>query len=753
MAKGRIEFNTFVKGLVTEAGPLTYPDNASLDEANYVLNRDGSRQRRFGMGFEDDYVLHPLDSLTTGAVTSHRWENPDNIGDFEILVVQDGNKLKFFNANSDVITADSISQDLTLSQIDATKVLSMASIDGKLFIAGGGALVYALSYNRDFETIAIKNYVLHMRDLWGVDDGLDPGERPETLSETHRYNLRNQGWPETFLCAGKANGGEGSNEDPLDNTFSHQDFYPSNSDVIHANFLEASDHVASIGAYSSWGLYKGTEGTIEAGRGSKILEDIWDRGGARLDVSDVSTGLPADKALGGVTNVAAYAGRLFYSFQQTSLTGSDDNSPNLNTMIAFSQVGTENAQKCYTQNDQTSENFNDVLATDGGFVVIPEMGEVYALAPLGNSLFVIASNGVWEIHGGENTFSATNQSLSKTSSIGALSRKGVLTAEDGVAYWAKSGLQVISIDPTSLRGVSTNITQATIQSLYDSIPQDAKREVTSVYDNASRQMRWLYRSTTLPSGNLYDSELIYDLNLQAFYKNEFNAIDSATDTAYVMGYIDVADIIISQPIVTPVTDGGVTVTDGGEDVTAGIRTVSESTKLSTKFLVAVKEAGDWNYTVAQLGNIDFYDWPDIGDGIDSPARLVTGYWTGGKSTQDKRMPYLFTHFRRTEQGFTDEGNEGGFEPIGPSSCLVQAQWEWTETEAAGRWGVEFQAYKLPRLYTPEDVNDSMDYGYTVVTTKNKVRGRGNALSLNFTSEPGKDCHIYGWNTEILEEDT
>jgi len=207
MAKGRIEFNTFVKGLVTEAGPLTYPDNASLDEANYVLNRDGSRQRRFGMGFEDDYVLHSLDSLTTGAVTSHRWENPDNIGDFEILVVQDGNKLKFFNANSDVITADSISTTLTLSQIDATTIMSMASIDGKLFIAGGDDLVYTLSYNRDFETITIKNYVLHMRDLWGVDDGLSPGERPETLSETHRYNLRNQGWPEIFLCAGKANGG------------------------------------------------------------------------------------------------------------------------------------------------------------------------------------------------------------------------------------------------------------------------------------------------------------------------------------------------------------------------------------------------------------------------------------------------------------------------------------------------------------------------------------------------------------------
>jgi hypothetical protein len=48
MAKGKLEFNTFVKGIITEAGPLTYPDGASLDEANFVLNRDGSRQRRFG---------------------------------------------------------------------------------------------------------------------------------------------------------------------------------------------------------------------------------------------------------------------------------------------------------------------------------------------------------------------------------------------------------------------------------------------------------------------------------------------------------------------------------------------------------------------------------------------------------------------------------------------------------------------------------------------------------------------------------
>ena len=50
------ELNTFVKGLITEATPLTFPANASLDEDNFVLNRQGSRQRRFGMNFEEDFL-------------------------------------------------------------------------------------------------------------------------------------------------------------------------------------------------------------------------------------------------------------------------------------------------------------------------------------------------------------------------------------------------------------------------------------------------------------------------------------------------------------------------------------------------------------------------------------------------------------------------------------------------------------------------------------------------------------------------
>ena len=756
MAKGKLEFNTFVKGIITEAGPLTYPDGASLDEANFVLNRDGSRQRRFGIDYEEGFQLHPLSSIDNGGViATHRWENPDNAGSLDILVVQDGSSLTFFNANSDAISADQLNAGNPVSTgFEEDTVISTASINGKMFITGGSKKVIELSFDRTTELVAKREINLHMRDLWGVDDGLSIDERPSVLEGDHEYNLRNQGWVTPFDCAKQADLDREDiiKEDPLSNTKQKQGYYPSNADILHVYKAESADSPAGIGVFSSFLMDRNAEGTTEAPKGSIVLEDIWDRGAERASKAVIpSNQLPADSAEGIVSAVAAYAGRLFYSFSQASLTDGDANSPNLNTLVAYSQVGTENAGKCHSFNDPSAETFNDPLDTDGGFVVIPEIGEIYDMKPLGDSLFVIASNGVWEIHGGEGSFTATKQNLSKVTTVGALSRKGLLAAEDAIAYWAKGGIYVISIDATSLRGVAQNITQSTIQSLYDAIPATAKRQVSAVYDNVARQMRWLYREGNIVNDNLYNRELVFDLNLSAFYRNEFGELPDG-NYAYPAGYIDVADVLITQFYPEPITNEGIPVTVGGEPVTLLERSVSESVKLSTKFLGVVNTGEGWEYTACQYQELDFVDWPQIAGGIDSPARLLTGYWTGGKSTNDKRMPYLFTHFRRTEQGF-EEGGEGGFNAVGESSCVTQAQWEWTDSSNAGRWGVSFEAYRLPRLYTPNDINDPMDYGFTVVTTKNKVRGHGNALSLNFTTKPRKNCHIYGWAIEILEEDS
>ena len=48
--------NTFIKGLITEAGELTFPEDASIDELNCLLERDGSRRRRLAVEVEDSNV-------------------------------------------------------------------------------------------------------------------------------------------------------------------------------------------------------------------------------------------------------------------------------------------------------------------------------------------------------------------------------------------------------------------------------------------------------------------------------------------------------------------------------------------------------------------------------------------------------------------------------------------------------------------------------------------------------------------------
>lgn len=54
-----------------------------------------------------------------------------------------------------------------------------------------------------------------------------------------------------------------------------------------------------------------------------------------------------------------------------------------------------------------------------------------------------------------------------------------------------------------------------------------------------------------------------------------------------------------------------------------------------------------------------------------------------------------------------------------------------ETSASNKFSEEVQVYRYRN-------------GYLVAIAKNKVRGRGRALQLRFTSEPGKDFNLLGW---------
>lgn len=746
-----LEFNTFVKGIVTEAGPLTFPENASLDEKNFVLNRDGSRQRRLGLDYELGYSLNAGTSDTDAVYSTHVWKGAGNDSSVDIAAIQVGDKFQFYLQNN-VAVSSTLIDEIDIGGA-VTVLASTANLYGKFIIAHGQTVVTVCTYDPVTSSISTEEIAIAVRDTWGVEDGLPVDERPTTDTDTHRYNLYNQGWPREFNCFTNSSGGD-EILNAVDNTFNEQDVYPSNADVIWLSKTAVAQTPNNVGAYSSWLLFTNVYGSTQAPRGSAIIPNVFFRAIGRRDAFPGVSGIPDDFTTGHISSVAAYAGRAFYSIKQVAQGGGDTRSPSLGTLIFFSQVANndDSLGKCYSENDPGAEEFNDPLATDGGFISIPEMGEVFGMEPLGNSLFVFASNGIWEIHGGEGSFSATNQNLAKTSNAGALSTKAITRGDGILGYWSEGGIYVIELDKVSLRGSAQNVTQASIQTLYNDIPAAAKVEATGIYDSIARQVRWMYREGSLTSAFGYNRELIFDIPLGAFYKNEFGILDGDT-IALPAGYIDLSSVI-SAEVVEEVTDSGVLVTDSGDPVTNTVREIQESIKGSTKYLALVYEDATSyavsKITVAQLREPDFYDWKTIDSvGIDAPAELVTGYWTGGVSNKDKKIISITTHMRRTEQGFTAVGT--GYEPVSPSGCLLQGQWAWTDSATSGRWTNPVQIYRLDRYYTPTDVTDNFDFSATVISAREVIDGHGEALSLKFVSEEGKDCHLYGWGQELTVE--
>lgn len=735
------EYTAYIKGLITEASPFTYPENASLEEINFILNKDGSRSRRFGIDYELDYALVDTGvdlTNTTTAVSSHTWTAVSNIGNLEFVVIQVGNKLYFFRSNQGPVSATPINGGTPIMITgDANELISGASIYGYFIVVHGTQDVTILEYDNVNDIVTKTTKRLEIRDLFGVDDELATDNRPLSLTPEHKYNLRNQGWLQAMKCS-RDDFETSFNADPIEFTKTKIDVYPSNSDIIWACKLASASDIDAIGSYWPDELRKMIFGTTRAPLGKYII-DVFNRGASRFSQSGITLPDLDDISYGGIVSVAAYAGRVFYGVRETGRYRVDKRSPNLGTMIFYSNANNaiESLTRCYAEADPTSEHVFDPIATDGGFVTISEAGEILKLVPMGQSLFVFCSNGVWEIHGGEEQFSALNQNVAKTTDIAVASPRSIVYAEDKIAFWGLSGIYLISRNDLTLRGGNNDLTFATIQTLYDSIDEDAKNNAVGVYDPFVRTFRWLYRDAVLPNSSFFNKELVYDANLTAFYI--FNIDTPSYDYPFIAGH-SATNSILTTLVDTDVIVGSNPVIVVSDSVIVKDVISSGTHNGAIKYLTVVKIGNTHKITFSHYWNTGFRDWKTYdGEGIDAAAHMLTGYITGGSAVIEKDIEYLHVYLKRTELGLDAEGAT-----IDPSSCTVQVQWEWANSLSVGRWSREFEAYRLPRIYAMQDNNFNIDYGYTTVVTKNKIRGHGKALSILFKTKPDHNCILYGW---------
>ena len=156
--------------------------------------------------------------------------------------------------------------------------------------------------------------------------------------------------------------------------------------------------------------------------------------------------------------------------------------------------------------------------------------------------------------------------------------------------------------------------------------------------------------------------------------------------------------------------------------------------------------GNVTFTFSLYNDDTYVDWrDDDGTGVDASAYMITGYELFQDSARRKQVTYLTMHFKATETALVTSGTDLEYDY--PSSCLVQSRWDWANSGVAGKFGTQFQAYKLPRQFIGSGAG-AVDLGYDVITTKNKLRGIGRSFSMRIDTEAGKDLQLYGWSLNV-----
>ena len=692
--------NNFVKGLITEAAELTFPESASVNESNCDLRRDGSRRRREAVAVESNAVLSSFTISNSEIVGTGTWINVGGNAALEFLVLQKGNTIFFYNKAELPYSDQVISGSISLATYEFAGSIGSnnvkcqyASINGTLIISSGAIDTIVASY--DGTNVSVSSIAFKTRDFeWQGDTDTYP---EEAASDAIRlYDTTNAGWTgdkgDAALTAYKA---ASSNQLP---PLTHPWYAGKDSD----NAFDAAE----------WKLI--FAGTTLTGNGHFILDFF----------SKVRTGITTETENSRFKSVASFSGRVFYA----GLTSAK----NAGTIL-FSRLVEDNADlgKCHQQNDPTSEYLSDLLATDGGFINIPDAVNIQLLYSFRASLFVFAENGVWQVTGVDGIFSATAYGINRVSNIGILNPQTFIEADGLPFWWSRFGIHTLAVDEVSGQGSEQNITLPTIQTFWDKISTGAKSKITSVYDNINKKVYWAYPDNDETVEAKLNNILILDLTLQAFYPWKIS--DQTSSTSCVVGCAFYSGFGAAELELDVITAAGDDVVQGTDDIIS--TQVSDFNTGDPALVLLVRDGATNKLTMATFAGDTFLDWGEA----NYSSFAESGYDFGGDLIIKKNAPYIAVYSRLTETGFTGS-EDAGYESIRPSSLLVSSAWDFNEN-----FNTAQQAYRLkfPVLVDSGNITN-FNYPEDVITTRLKVRGHGRSVRLRYESEQGKDFILLGW---------
>lgn len=789
----------FSGGFITEGNPLSYPENAAIDIDNLDIEENATVKRRLGVQYDASSTIDfpaGLGQLIDTATNTFKWESVNGNTNLNIAVVQVGDVLYFYYlTDSTVSSTTEAAAPITLQATDRpsdstpgmrrSSDIQVAEGGGRLYVVGKYIDPFVLEFTEPlvaFETgtLTVNKIEVKIRDFKVFKEGefigsrsISGEQRQDYLSGAHMYNLANQGWPatgtdalssgDTLITQAEATCSFASDPDDGIVTreaidYTHEktatspdgSFFPTVFDPFNIYQAGGGNRVLEQKAYSPFLFFNDYTGNTPAPRGRLIKEAFYNRRYAQGDIKNPADSLKPD--LVAAVNLdeiessatrpetaAFYAGRVWYA----GLSGQGYSSN-----IYFSQIildDIKKAGKCYQEADPTAEEINELVATDGGVISLEDVGKIYRIRQVGPSLVVIASNGIWTISGdGEfSSFNPTAYSLRKITDNGAVNEKSVVFARDAIYYWGDTAIYRVALDQAGVL-VSQDITASTIKSFYQALSITTKQNSFSVFDEGANKILWFYGDTddtsfTSVVTKVYNKVLYYDVTLGVFGKYTIGISPNNLPVSAIS--VDALSIV---SFVEEVTDLGEVVADLGEDVTDTVDVVLSDAS-SIKLMTIIGDAlSGYQFRFSEFSGINFLDWEN-----NFTSFMETGFDSAGDIiSKAKKAPIVQVHLERTEDGY--EANPEApdeFIYTNPSGCLVSYKWDWGEV-----FTNQFQAYRLLKNYTPSGVGDTFDYDRSIVSSRNRLRGRGTSLGFRFESEQGKDMRLLGYALVISNRD-
>jgi len=704
--------NTFVKGLITEAGELTFPPDASVDELNCDLRRDGSRRRRKGAAKETNNVLSSFTVSDSEITTTGSWFNVGGESGLEFLVFQKGEVLYFYNKSDIPFSANIESNSVNLNSYEVSGGVgasnakcSFTSLKGALIVVSEAINPIYIERNNVTEALTVSQISFRTRDFDWQGDTTTYDESKSSPSIQRQYDTENAGWvaPNGDSALSAYQSANSSKHPPL----------------THAWYAGKD----STGAFDAAEWAKVYTGNSLTGNGHYILDFFSKDRSTASGISGLTTEVESSR----FKTVANFAGRAFYAGL---------NSSKNSDVILFSQLIDDFYQlgECLQQNDPTSEQISDLLATDGGTIRVSGAVGIKVLYVIDASLYIFAENGVWRIEGIDGVFSPTGFAVKKITDVGIVDAGSFVVADGSPIWWSKNGIHTLQFDSTSGRPVENNLTISTIQRYWDEVPTLAKTRLVSTFDPINKRAYWAWPKQGETVESKINHILVLDVPLKAFYPWYVEDEGITTDSIIGIEFFSGFGAAASTFDVTT-SNGDDVITSAGDDVVS-IQTASVSTG-SPSIILMIRDGDTNKVTMGSFTEDNFLDWGTT----DYSSFAEAGYDFMGDLLLRKNAPYITTYMRLTESAW--EGNETtGYAPNNPSSMLVSSFWDFKTSSSS----TAQQAYRLKSMPVVDSGNLlNFDYPETVITTRMKLRGRGRSMRIKFESEQGKDFILLGYS--------